>query len=139
MKPAGGGGAVQDGRIGPATLAASEAKPAGVVIDALCDARLAFLKRLPTWATFGRGWSDRVTSVRAQALLMSAPAAPVAAPAPVPAAPTLGVETAAGGAPSAQPVPPAVKTAAAAGILVLIAGALAAFRHHVSDLFGSLF
>ncbi|WP_095203856.1 glycoside hydrolase family 108 protein [Mesorhizobium carmichaelinearum] len=67
-------GVPQDGRIGPATLAAAKAKPAGVVIDELCDARLAFLRRLPTWATFGRGWSDRVRSVRAQALMMSAPA-----------------------------------------------------------------
>nr|WP_281004920.1 putative peptidoglycan-binding domain-containing protein [Mesorhizobium kowhaii] len=133
-------GVAQDGRIGPATLAAARAKPADVTIDALCDARLAFLKRLPTWATFGRGWSDRVKSVRVQALLMSAqPAAPVAAPAPVPAAPSPGVEKPAGGVPAAQPVPPVGKTAAAAGILVLIAGALAAFRHHVSDLFGSLF
>ncbi|WP_095091401.1 glycoside hydrolase family 108 protein [Mesorhizobium sophorae] len=130
-------GVAQDGRIGPATLAAARARPAGVTIDALCDARLAFLKRLPTWATFGRGWSDRVTSVRAQALLMSA--TPVTAPAPVPAAPSPGAEKAFGGAPAAQPVPPAVKTAAAAGILVLIAGALAAFRQHVTDLFGSLF
>ncbi|MBB6412201.1 glycoside hydrolase family 108 protein [Mesorhizobium sangaii] len=130
-------GVAQDGRIGPATLAAARAKPAGVTIDALCDARLAFLERLPTWATFGRGWSDRVTSVRAQALLMSA--APVTAPAPVPAASSPGVEKPAGGAPAAQPVPPAVKTAAAAGILVLIAGALAALREHVTDLFGSLF
>jgi lysozyme family protein len=57
-------GVAQDGRIGPVTVAAAKAKPAGVTIDALCDARLAFLKRLPTWATFGRGWSDRVRSVR---------------------------------------------------------------------------
>ncbi|RVA90042.1 hypothetical protein EN925_15845, partial [Mesorhizobium sp. M7A.F.Ca.US.006.04.2.1] len=62
-------GVAQDGRIGPVTVAAAKAKPAGVTIDALCDARLAFLKRLPTWATFGRGWSDRVRSVRVQALL----------------------------------------------------------------------
>lgn len=130
-------GVAQDGRIGPATLAAARAKPVGVTIDGLCDARLAFLKRLPTWATFGRGWSDRVTSVRAQALLMSA--APVTAPAPVPAASSPGVEKPAGGAPAAQPVPPAVKTAAAAGILILIAGTLAAFRQHVGDFFGSLF
>ncbi|TIV64144.1 MAG: hypothetical protein E5V86_16405, partial [Mesorhizobium sp.] len=55
-------GVVQDGRIGPATLAAAGAKPAGVVIDALCDARLAFLEKLPTWPSFGRGWSARVAS-----------------------------------------------------------------------------
>ena len=133
-------GVAQDGRIGPATLAAARAKPVGVTIDALCDARLAFLKRLPTWSTFGRGWSDRVKSVRTQALLMSAqPAAPEAAPAPVPALQPSGDETAAGDVPAARPVPSAGKTAVAAGILVLIAGALTAFRHHVSDLFGSLF
>ncbi|RVA72496.1 hypothetical protein EN925_38035, partial [Mesorhizobium sp. M7A.F.Ca.US.006.04.2.1] len=38
-------GIKQDGRIGPATIAAVKAKPAGVVIDALCDNRLGFLKR----------------------------------------------------------------------------------------------
>jgi len=65
-------GVVQDGRIGPATLAAVRAKPAGVVIDAFCDDRLAFLKRLPTWPTFGKGWSSRVASVRAEALKMTA-------------------------------------------------------------------
>ena len=132
-------GVAQDGRIGPATLAAVKARSAGVIIDALCDARLAFLQRLPTWKTFGRGWSDRVRSVRAQALLMSAqrPAAPATAPAPRP--PT--GETTADGAPAVQPVAPASggKTAAAAGILVLIAGALAAFWQHVTGFFGSLF
>ena len=130
-------GVAQDGRIGPVTVAAAKAKPAGVTIDALCDARLAFLKRLPTWATFGRGWSDRVRSVRVQALLMSAqrPAAPVTA------APPPRVETLPNGASSIQPVPPAPggKAAAAAGILVLLAGALAAFRHQVVDFLGSLF
>jgi lysozyme family protein len=132
-------GVAQDGRVGQATLAAVKARPAGVIIDALCDARLAFLQRLPTWKTFGRGWSDRVRSVRVQALLMSAQWPPVAAPAPQP----LSVETSVGGAPAVQPVPPAPpsggKTAAAAGILVLIAGALAAFWHHVTGFFGSLF
>ena len=65
-------GVAQDGRIGPATLIAARARPAGVVIDALCDARLAFLKRLPTWSTFGRGWSVRVKSVRTDALRITA-------------------------------------------------------------------
>ncbi|MGX5850819.1 glycoside hydrolase family 108 protein [Mesorhizobium sp. PL10] len=65
-------GAVQDGRVGPATLSAVGARPTGAVIDDLCDARLAFLRRLPTWPVFGKAWSDRVRSVRSQALLMSA-------------------------------------------------------------------
>ncbi|TIX12259.1 MAG: hypothetical protein E5V46_14755, partial [Mesorhizobium sp.] len=71
LQAACGVGVVQDGRIGPATLAAVRAKPAGVVIDTLCDARLAFLRRLPTWPTFGRGWSSRVVSVRIQAMMMA--------------------------------------------------------------------
>lgn len=88
-------GVTQDGRIGPTTVAATNGKPAGVVIDALCDNRMAFLKRLPTWGTFGRGWSDRVKSVRTQSLVLAgqgkaavqpiiAPSTP--APAPVPPA-----------------------------------------------------
>jgi lysozyme family protein len=76
-------GTAQDGRIGPATLQAVRDRPLGTVIDNLCDARLAFLQRLPTWGVFGKGWSGRVSSVRAQALLMSADAAqPPAVPAP---------------------------------------------------------
>lgn len=116
-------GVGQDGRIGPATLIAVNAKPAGVVVDALCDARLAFLKKLPTWPRFGRGWSDRVKSVRAQSLLMSsttaAPAAPATpAPAPAPEAPK------AQPAPAAPPAPPvatpAAKKSELAGILAAL-------------------
>ncbi|RWC76081.1 MAG: hypothetical protein EOS30_09810 [Mesorhizobium sp.] len=80
-------GVPQDGRIGPATVAAVKAMPSGVVIDALCDARLAFLKRLPTWGTFGKGWSSRVESVRRASLSLTIqPAIPAPmqpAPAPV--------------------------------------------------------
>lgn len=71
-------GVAQDGDIGPATIAAAKAKPAGFVIDHLCDARLAFMKvakdhsgRL-LWPTFGKGWSSRVASVRTEALKMTA-------------------------------------------------------------------
>jgi lysozyme family protein len=111
-------GAVQDGRIGPATLSAVGERPPGTVIDDLCDARLAFLKPLPTWPIFGKGWSERVRSVRAQALLMSrpAPAAPVQptlAPAPdsrsaqasaKPAAPGAALPPASPGAAPVEPV-----------------------------------
>lgn len=94
LQAACGVGVVQDGRIGPATLAAVRAKPAGVLVDTICDARLKFLERLPTWPTFGKGWQRRVVAVRIQAMLMTAPAAPPAAPSPVaptppPAAPQL--------------------------------------------------
>ncbi|RWI45984.1 MAG: hypothetical protein EOQ93_30480 [Mesorhizobium sp.] len=87
LQAACGVGVVQDGRIGPATLAAVRAKPAGVLIDTICNARLKFLERLPTWPTFGKGWQRRVVAVRIQAMLMTAPAAPPA-PAPSPVAPT---------------------------------------------------
>lgn len=99
-------GAVQDGRIGPATLGAVKARPAGVIIDALCDARLAFLRRLPTWPTFGRGWSTRVASVRAEALLLSA-AEPPAAPARGQAGPSVPSQDAAPPRPEPAPVPAA--------------------------------
>ncbi|WP_246678711.1 glycosyl hydrolase 108 family protein [Mesorhizobium sp. B2-4-17] len=136
-------GVSQDGRIGPATLAAVGAKPAGVVIDQLCDARLTFLRRLPTWATFGRGWSDRVRSVRTQALLMSAPAtvpAPVQpakpAPAPEPVQQSPRAETPAGEAPAVEPVSlaphrPGIPLAAKAGgfVAACLLLAYAAWRH----------
>lgn len=106
-------GMVQDGLIGPGTLAAVRAIPAGVVIDRLCDSRLAFLKRLPTWGTFGKGWASRVASVRRDALLMTlqtsqaTPPTPVQpAPAPVPAAPPASPELPPAGA---QPTPAPAK------------------------------
>jgi lysozyme family protein len=104
-------GAAQDGKVGPATLSAVGARPPGAVIDDLCDARLAFLRRLPTWPAFGKGWSDRVRSVRAQALLMSAPQ-PAVAPSSDPPDPRRppGPSTAPGTTPSpaGAPVTPAV-------------------------------
>lgn len=102
-------GAVQDGRIGPATLSAVGARPSGAVIDDLCDARLAFLRRLPTWPVFGKGWSDRVRSVRSQALLMSAPQ-PAPAPSPDPSGPRHppGPSTAPGSTPSPAPAGAAI-------------------------------
>nr|WP_292315263.1 putative peptidoglycan-binding domain-containing protein [Mesorhizobium sp.] len=135
-------GVVQDGRIGPATLAAARAKSAGVVIDALCDARLAFLERLPTWPSFGRGWSARVASVRRQALLISAapltttvsvPTAPASADAVAPTAPPADAAQHAGAEASAA-LPESASPAKAAGILALIAlalGALTAWAAHL--------
>jgi hypothetical protein len=39
--------------------------------DAICDMRLDFLKRLPTFETFGKGWSRRVAEVKEKALSMA--------------------------------------------------------------------
>jgi lysozyme family protein len=53
-----------DGVIGPITLdAAYEGEPAALV-KKLCFARLAWLRNLRTWKTFGKGWGRRVDGVR---------------------------------------------------------------------------
>lgn len=60
-------GLTQDGIIGPRTLAAAQEDPESV-IKKLCADRLAFLKRLKTWPTFGKGWERRVRDVEKTAL-----------------------------------------------------------------------
>ncbi|CDX21490.1 conserved hypothetical protein [Mesorhizobium plurifarium] len=140
-------GVGQDGRIGPATLAAARVKPAGVVIDALCDARLAFLEKLPTWPSFGRGWSARVASVRRQALLMSAAPSAAGGSAPGPASSNDAMPAAtpvSAGSPvvnDAHTAPPkSAWPAKATGIFALIAlalGSLTAWAAHLPcNLFG---
>lgn len=57
-------------------------KPAAVFVAALCDARLAWLKSLKTWARFGRGWGARVNACRKLGLSMAAQ--PVDPPVPPP-------------------------------------------------------
>ena len=52
-----------DGQIGPATLRALETANPREVATAVCEARLAFLQSLPTYGTFGKGWSNRVSEV----------------------------------------------------------------------------
>lgn len=64
-------GVASDGRIGPMTLAAVNGAAPSTVIDAICDARMAFLKRLSTFDTFGKGWTRRVEDVRAKAKAMA--------------------------------------------------------------------
>lgn len=64
-------GTPQDGKIGPETLKAVRARMHAGVINQYCDKRLAFLKGLKTWPTFGKGWAARVKSTRIDALDMS--------------------------------------------------------------------
>jgi len=80
-------GVTADGQIGEATLAALQGRAVADVIEATCDRRLAMLRGLRTWKTFGAGWSRRVGEVRAGARRMAlAPSdralPPVTAPAP---------------------------------------------------------
>jgi lysozyme family protein len=49
------------------TLQACEAVNADLIIQRFSEERLAFLQALPTFATFGKGWSRRVAEVEAQA------------------------------------------------------------------------
>jgi lysozyme family protein len=64
-------GVPSDGVIGPKSIAAIQACPAGEMVDALCNMRLDFLKRLPTWDTFGKGWGRRVADVEEKAAAMA--------------------------------------------------------------------
>jgi len=64
-------GVARDGIVGPVTLAAVAQRTPKALIEALCRERLGFLERLATFATFGRGWTQRVAAVRAAALAMA--------------------------------------------------------------------
>lgn len=93
-------GVEADGHIGPKTIAAAAKADPAKVIEAVCASRLAFMRQLSAWATFGKGWSARVAECRRLALgdLIAAPAPekpPVAASAPenvsAPPAPATGL------------------------------------------------
>lgn len=53
-------GANDDGVMGPFTLGAIKSMDSADLIEDLCNARMAFLRDLPHWDTFGRGWTRRV-------------------------------------------------------------------------------
>lgn len=68
-------GVAVDGAIGNNTLAAiAQFKGDSLkdLINGYCDARQAFLAGLPTFATFGKGWTARVERLRAEALTLVA-------------------------------------------------------------------
>lgn len=100
-------GVADDGKLGPVTLAAARAKDAGQTIERVCADRLAFLRRLSTWPTFGKGWNSRVQGVRAEALAMASVAVPTL---PVEIAP---VQPVLAPAPRNSGLPPAADTAPA--------------------------
>lgn len=64
-------GTDQDGSIGPITLAATKTKNTVMCIEALASVRIDFYRSLSTFSTFGKGWLNRVSSVRALALGLS--------------------------------------------------------------------
>jgi lysozyme family protein len=56
-------GVEPDGGIGPKTLAAVRACNPKQLVEDYTKRRLSFLMDLPTWDTFGRGWTRRVNEV----------------------------------------------------------------------------
>jgi lysozyme family protein len=65
-------GVTQDGIIGPITLQAASACPVPETIARYDGLRLAFLTRLSTFPTFGKGWRKRVETVEREALTLAA-------------------------------------------------------------------
>jgi lysozyme family protein len=57
-------GVEADGAIGYKTIVALQETPLARIIAMYNDKRLQFLESLPTFATFGKGWSNRVSSVQ---------------------------------------------------------------------------
>jgi lysozyme family protein len=64
-------GVTADGAIGPKSMVAIAACNPTETADAICDMRLDFLKKLPTFDRFGKGWSRRVAEVKEKALSMA--------------------------------------------------------------------
>jgi len=64
--------APDDGAIGPKTLAQVQRFPAADVVERVNQQRLAFLQGLPTYATYGKGWSRRVAEVESVSTAMLA-------------------------------------------------------------------
>lgn len=114
-------GVTADGQVGEATLAALDGRASAPLIDALCDRRLAMLRGLRTFPTFGAGWTRRVAEVRAAAKALAG-----AAP-PEPARET-------GGAARARPTDTRLaRTADGAGGLISGAGVLGAVVAEQAD------
>jgi lysozyme family protein len=63
-------GCAADGIVGLATLEALAVAELPDVINAYCDRRLAFMKKLKNWKHNQNGWTKRVAHVRAQSLAM---------------------------------------------------------------------
>jgi|APCry1669192522_1035417.scaffolds.fasta_scaffold00206_5 lysozyme family protein len=65
------GGIVVDGHAGDVTIESAKDADPEELVNSVCDQRMIFLRSLRTFKTFGKGWTSRVTSVRANALSMT--------------------------------------------------------------------
>lgn len=95
-----------DGTIGEVTLSAARAFPNRVMlVDEICDRRLAMLQALRTWPVFGKGWGRRVSDVRRDGKAWVRDAAPPPNPVPV-STPASNLDESAKAPPSsAKPAP----------------------------------
>jgi lysozyme family protein len=64
-------GVVQDGKIGPRTLAAVLRKEPQTIISEFCHYREQHYRSLDTFATFGKGWMRRLDSIEAESKEMA--------------------------------------------------------------------
>lgn len=60
-----------DGDMGNVTLAAILSRDPVEIIERVSAGRLAFVKRLSTFSTFGKGWQNRIDAIRSACLAMS--------------------------------------------------------------------
>lgn len=125
-------GVAQDGVIGPVTLAAVRGMDPETLIEGLCASRMAFLKRIKSWPTFGGGWTNRVNDVQRNAINMASPASrepPKEAHKPTPTVPIPGKpESASAG-----------KAGGIAAAFVLLIAAVASFWNEITTWIGSWF
>jgi lysozyme family protein len=64
-------GVSQDGHIGVVTMDAARHADQAATARAVCEARLAWLKGLKTWPTFGKGWGRRIRELQAFAATLA--------------------------------------------------------------------
>jgi lysozyme family protein len=64
-------GVSQDGHIGAVTIDAARHADRAATALAVCAARLAWLKELKTWPTFGKGWGRRIRELEAFAATLA--------------------------------------------------------------------
>lgn len=57
-----------DGIFGPATMTQVWKRDTNEIIIGLCQSRLDFLRTLPHWKTFGKGWEKRISRVASASL-----------------------------------------------------------------------
>lgn len=75
-------GVEPDGIIGAKTITAARKFDTSSLITRYCDDRLAWMRTLGTWSTFGKGWASRVSHVREVALAFAADGLAVPTPRP---------------------------------------------------------